>query len=158
MPWYQAFFTPDAQGFIDSDPNWPSSGVAGGHEIEAVAVELDDTDAFSSVITYVNSWGTGWGDAGRFRMRLRTYQQLTRVDLKPSRRCAGARTALVGGRADWGGPVGSGVGWGCRWEQAFGFFVVVVAPSTFFCRVCHNHDFCFPNFDLPRHAPPPLLS
>jgi hypothetical protein len=82
MPWYQAFFTPDAQGFIDSDPNWPSSGVAGGHEIEAVAVELDNTDAFSSVITYVNSWGTTWGDAGRFRMRLRTYEQLNGVDLK----------------------------------------------------------------------------
>ena len=28
MPWYNAFFTPDPQGFIDTDPNWPSSGVA----------------------------------------------------------------------------------------------------------------------------------
>jgi len=82
MPWYHAFFTPDAQGFIDSDPNWPSSGVAGGHEIEAVGVELDTADAFNSVITYVNSWGTTWGDAGRFRMRLRTYEQLNGVDLK----------------------------------------------------------------------------
>jgi hypothetical protein len=85
MPWYNAFFTPDPQGFIDSDPTWPSSGVAGGHEIEAVAVELDTTDAFSSVITYVNSWGSNWGDSGRFRMRLRTYEQLTGVDLKQYR-------------------------------------------------------------------------
>src|SRR5215471_6486244 len=85
MPWYHAFFTPDAQGFIDSDPKWPSSGLAGGHEIEAVAVELDNTDAFNSVITYVNSWGTTWGDAGRFRMRLRTYEQLNGVDLKQYR-------------------------------------------------------------------------
>lgn len=85
MPWYNAFFSPDAQGFIDSDPNWASSGVAGGHEIEAVAVELDTTDAFSSVITYVNSWGDNWGDAGRFRMRLRTYEQLNGVDLKQYR-------------------------------------------------------------------------
>jgi hypothetical protein len=82
MPWYKAFFHPDAQGFVDSDPQWSTSGVAGGHEIEAVAVELDTKDAFSSVITYVNSWGTGWGDSGRFRMRLRTYEQLTGVDLK----------------------------------------------------------------------------
>ena len=82
MPWYKAFFTPDPEGFIDSDPNWLSSGVAGGHEVEAVGVELDTTDAFSSVITYVNSWGSGWGDAGRFRMRLRTYEQLKGIDLK----------------------------------------------------------------------------
>src|SRR4051794_8921622 len=34
MPWYNAFFQPDKQGFIDSDPKWMSSGVAGGHEIE----------------------------------------------------------------------------------------------------------------------------
>ena len=85
MPWYNAFFTPDPQGFIDSDSNWASSGVAGGHEIEAVAVELDTTDAFSSVITYVNSWGTGWGDSGQFRMRLRTYEQFTGIDLKQYR-------------------------------------------------------------------------
>jgi hypothetical protein len=85
MPWYNAFFAPDSQGFIDSDPNWASSGVAGGHEIEAVAVELDTTDAFSSVITYVNSWGSNWGDSGRFRMRLRTYEQLNGVDLKQYR-------------------------------------------------------------------------
>jgi len=85
MPWYRAFFTPDPNGFIDSDPNWSSSGLAGGHEVEAVAVELDTADAFSSVITYVNSWGTGWGDAGRFRMRLRTYEQLKSVDLKQYR-------------------------------------------------------------------------
>ena len=85
MPWYKAFFSPDKDGFIDSDPNWASSGVAGGHEIEAVGVELDTKDAFNSVITYVNSWGTGWGDNGRFRMRLRTYEKLNGIDLKQYR-------------------------------------------------------------------------
>jgi hypothetical protein len=82
MPWYNAFFEPDKDGFIDSDVQWTSSGIAGGHEIEAVAVELDTKDAFNSVVTYVNSWGTGWGDHGRFRMRLRTYEQLSGIDLK----------------------------------------------------------------------------
>jgi hypothetical protein len=82
MPWYNAFFTPDAQGFIDSDPNWPSSGIAGGHEVEAVGVERNTNDAFSSVITYWNSWGAAWGDSGQFRMQLRTYEQLNGVDLK----------------------------------------------------------------------------
>lgn len=82
MPWYNAFFHPDNDGFIDSDPSWSTSGVAGGHEVEAIGVEVDRQDAFNSVILYANSWGTGWGDAGRFRMRLRTYEQLSGIDLK----------------------------------------------------------------------------
>jgi hypothetical protein len=85
MPWYEAFFEPDAHGFIDASSTWQSSRVAGGHEVEAIGVELDSSDAFDSVITYVNSWGTGWGDAGRFRMRLRTYEQLSGIDLKQYR-------------------------------------------------------------------------
>lgn len=82
MPWYNAFFKPNKSGFIDADPTWSGSGKAGGHEVEAVGVEIDTKDAFNSVIIYANSWGTGWGDAGYFRMRLRTYEQLTGVDLK----------------------------------------------------------------------------
>ncbi len=82
MPWYNAFFDPDSAGFIDSDPSWASSGLAGGHEVVAIGVELDMQDAFNSAITYANSWSASWGDAGRFRMRLRTYEQLSSVDLK----------------------------------------------------------------------------
>lgn len=82
MPWYKAFFQPDGNGYIDSNPNWPSSGVAGGHEVEAVGVDLDTNDAFDSTITFANSWGTGWGLEGRFKMRLRTYEQMSGVDLK----------------------------------------------------------------------------
>jgi hypothetical protein len=82
MPWYKAFFDPDNEGYIDSNPNWPSSGVAGGHEVEAVGVELDTSDAFNSTIVYANSWGTSWGVDGRFKMRLRTYEQLSGMDLK----------------------------------------------------------------------------
>ncbi len=82
MPWYEAFFQPDSHGFIDSDPAWSSSKLAGGHEVEAIGLEVDSHDAFNSVIIYANSWGTSWGDEGRFRMRLRTYEQLSGVDLK----------------------------------------------------------------------------
>ena len=82
MPWYKAFFEPDADGFIDASATWSSSGVAGGHEIEALGVQLDRTNAFNSVIVFANSWGTSWGDHGRFRMRLRTYEQLSGADVK----------------------------------------------------------------------------
>lgn len=81
-PWYQAFFQPDKNGFIDSNPHWSTSGIAGGHEVEAVGVELDTTNLLNSVITFANSWGPGWSDAGYFRMRLNTYQQMTGCDLK----------------------------------------------------------------------------
>jgi hypothetical protein len=82
MPWYEAFFEPDRDGFIDANPAWPSSGDAGGHEVEAIGVELSEDDVFDSAIVYCNSWGTGWGQEGRFRMRLRTYEKLAGIDLK----------------------------------------------------------------------------
>jgi hypothetical protein len=85
MPWYNAFFEPKDKAFIDGDTNWLSSGQAGGHEVEAIGVELDTQDAFNSVITYANSWNASWGDGGYFRMRLRTYEQLRSVDLKQYR-------------------------------------------------------------------------
>jgi hypothetical protein len=82
LSWLDAFFDPDQRGFIDSSPHWLTSSIAGGHEVEAVGVDIDATDLSNSVITFCNSWGSSWSDVGRFRMRLKTYDQLSSVDLK----------------------------------------------------------------------------
>jgi hypothetical protein len=82
MPWFNAFFEPDRNGFIDTNAHWSSSGIAGGHEVEAVGVDINASNLLNSVITYANSWTTGWSDAGYFRMYLKTYNALSGVDLK----------------------------------------------------------------------------
>ena len=60
---------------VDSDN---STAILGYHEILAIGYD-------QSGLLIQNSWGTGWGDNGRFRMRLRTYEQLSGVDLKQYR-------------------------------------------------------------------------
>ena len=78
MPWMQAFFEPDSSGFIDSSPDWMSSGLAGGHEIYGMGLEKIVLDAIGrvdldkSVGTARNHWTASWGDNGCFRFRLRT--------------------------------------------------------------------------------------
>jgi hypothetical protein len=82
-PWLNAWFNPDANGFIDSG-NWQSSGIAGGHEIIAIGIDEIAQDAHGHVIPektvlrFRNSWSRGWGLQGEFRMRLSTYVALRR--------------------------------------------------------------------------------
>lgn len=86
-PWFQGWFEPDAAGFVDhGDPDaWGE--VAGGHELCVVALESWDAgDLGKSVVRFVNSWTTSWGDGGYGRMRLSTYQQMRRdIDVKAFR-------------------------------------------------------------------------
>lgn len=83
-PWYEAFFQPDAHGFVDGDKNWQASGVAGGHELYFEALEAwDDHDPSKVVFRFHNSWNDSWGDHGCGRITGATYNALRQqVDAK----------------------------------------------------------------------------
>lgn len=81
LVWLDAFFSPGPDGFIDADPNWAASTVAGGHEvcltaIEDVAFNTNGTLADSTVLRFQNSWGSNWGSAGSGRLTVGTYRVL----------------------------------------------------------------------------------
>lgn len=87
MPWLAAFFDADSDGFIDHDPAWSRSAVAGGHEVYIAALEgWDDHDPHASIVRFANSWGSSWGAGGWGRMRLSTYLLLKQqIDIKQLR-------------------------------------------------------------------------
>jgi hypothetical protein len=81
VPWFQAWFTPDADGFVDSG-DWIASPLAGGHEILAIGLDAvaqrPDGRVIpeQTVVRLRNSWNTTWGLDGEFRLRLSTYVKL----------------------------------------------------------------------------------
>lgn len=58
--WHESMFTPDAEGYAH-----PDGRKVGGHEVLLIG------DNARNRITVLNSWGKGWGKAGRFYL---TYQ------------------------------------------------------------------------------------
>ncbi|MFF1284310.1 hypothetical protein ACFVY4_26660 [Streptomyces sp. NPDC058299] len=83
-PWFQAWFQPDTDGFIDSG-DWVDSTPAGGHEVLAIGLDEVAQDAAGhvmpekTVIRLRNSWSRSWGPlGGEFRLRLSTYVMLRR--------------------------------------------------------------------------------
>lgn len=82
LPWFNAWFTPGTDGFVDTVPNWRTSGLAGGHEVCAIALEDVAQDHAGRVIPertvlrIRNSWGPSWGLGGDFLLRLSTYVAL----------------------------------------------------------------------------------
>ncbi|TQE33075.1 hypothetical protein [Streptomyces ipomoeae] len=82
LPWFDAWFTPGDDGFVDTVPYWRTSGLAGGHEVCAIGLEdvAQYTDGHvipeRTVLRLRNSWGTSWGHAGDFFLRLSTYVAL----------------------------------------------------------------------------------
>jgi hypothetical protein len=59
--WMNSMFNPDANGVLTVDKG---SGVAGGHEYV-----VDEYDATRDMVGFTNSWGNGWGLAGRAYMK-----------------------------------------------------------------------------------------
>lgn len=82
LPWFDAWFTPGDDGFVDTVPYWRTSGLVGGHEV--CAIGLEDVAQYTdgrviperTVLRLRNSWGTSWGHADDFFLRLSTYVAL----------------------------------------------------------------------------------
>jgi hypothetical protein len=66
IPWTDDMFNPDADGRVH-----PTGSVAGGHEICA-----DEIDAENQRVWFTNSWGDGWGLAGRFYLSFTDFGDL----------------------------------------------------------------------------------
>lgn len=64
--WYNGMFTPTDEGLARI-----SGSVAGGHEYV-----VDGYDAVRGWVWCTNSWGTGWGRAGRFALEAETWGTL----------------------------------------------------------------------------------
>jgi hypothetical protein len=99
LPWLQAWFEPDAGGFVDGNGSLATLqqqialGVAGGHEIHFSAIEklaVTSTGRVipeKTVIRFRNHWTRSWGDNGSGRFHLSTIVALgNQVDVRQFRR------------------------------------------------------------------------
>lgn len=98
LPWFNAWFEPNAQGFVDGNGSTAAlraaikSQVAGGHEIYFSAVETlglthsGEVIPSKTVIRFRNHWTKSWGDNGSGRFHLSTIIALGgNVDLRQFR-------------------------------------------------------------------------
>lgn len=65
IPWHYSMFYPDGKGFVR-----PDGDVVGGHEIVLMGDDCKGT------LTFLNSWGPGWGLRGRFKTDYATFKAL----------------------------------------------------------------------------------
>lgn len=97
-PWFSAWFTPDAAGFIDGNGTAAAlqaairSGVAGGHEIYISAIAKlallpsGNVDPYHTVLRFRNHWSRSWCDHGSGLVHLSTILMLGgNVDLRQFR-------------------------------------------------------------------------
>lgn len=68
VPWYSSFDAPDGNGYIKKTA---SARVKGGHEFV-----VDEINVGNEWVGCTNSWGTGFGLKGRFKMTFKLWDQL----------------------------------------------------------------------------------
>lgn len=64
--WYSGMNEPSAGGFVS-----PSGEFEGGHQYLALGIDYE-----RQVLTFLNSWGAGWGASGRFFMSFDVFRGL----------------------------------------------------------------------------------
>jgi hypothetical protein len=69
--WYNDFFTPNDKGFV----TFGSGGPVGGHEYLCLGVDMEE-----QYLTFLNSWGPGWGLGGRFKISFPDFKRLLSED------------------------------------------------------------------------------
>jgi hypothetical protein len=73
VPWYSSMFEPDARNFVSITAG---ATVEGGHEFVVDQYIPPASAANTAAFGCQNSWGSGWGDAGRFYLTFPTLQRL----------------------------------------------------------------------------------
>lgn len=68
--WHEGMFYPTSDGFVR-----PTGSLAGGHEYLALGVDYE-----TQTLTFLNSWGAGWAQQGRFKMTFADFTTLLGSD------------------------------------------------------------------------------
>jgi len=68
--WYEGFDSPDAAGRVRI-----AGGIRGGHAFEVLGIDVEQKEVIA-----INSWGSGWGDNGRFRFSFDDFGSLLATD------------------------------------------------------------------------------
>ena len=68
--WYTGMFHPDSEGLVK-----PTGVQEGGHEVELIGVDVSER-----VVIGMNSWGSEWGDRGRFKLSYTDLERLLHED------------------------------------------------------------------------------
>lgn len=80
IPWYQSMFDAPSSGLLTVDMK---SGLAGGHELvvdEIVTADDPRNSTGEILVGGDNSWGVGWGDAGRWYLKASDWWALRKAN------------------------------------------------------------------------------